>query len=129
MPPASPSSTRHPELRFGLAALLGAAVLACMVIPQQVWTGLPDLCLSHRCFGLPCPTCGLTRSWGALLHGEAGMAFRFHLLGPWLLLALTGVLGLSLLKGRLWLPARGWIWCLALVWTSYAVARMAGWIP
>ena len=122
MPPASRSST-------SLAVLFGAALLACLAIPPRVWTGLPDLCLFHRIFQLPCPTCGLTRSWSALLHGDAGAAFRFHLLGPWLLAGLAGLLALGLLRGRAWLPGRAWGWAGACVWGSYAVARMIGWFP
>jgi hypothetical protein len=130
MLPVSLSNIREPgNPRLTLATLFGAAILVCMVIPQEVWKNLPDLCLFHRCFGRPCPTCGLTRSWGALLHGEVATAFRYHLLGPWLLALLIGILALSFLKGRFWLPARGWVWCVAVVWASYAVARMVGWLP
>jgi hypothetical protein len=32
--------------------------------------------------GLPCPTCGLTRSWIALLHARLGESVSLHPLGP-----------------------------------------------
>ena len=31
---------------------------------------------------MPCPTCGLTRSWSAALHGRLVESVRFHPLGP-----------------------------------------------
>ncbi|RYG37295.1 DUF2752 domain-containing protein [bacterium] len=43
--------------------------------------GLPP-CPSVLFFGRPCPGCGLTTSWTALLHGDFTTAFRAHPLGP-----------------------------------------------
>lgn len=40
------------------------------------------LCPFRRLTGLPCPTCGLTRSWSAALHGRLGESVAFHPLGP-----------------------------------------------
>ena len=107
-----------------LAALLGAAFVLALVLPEQLWTRLPDLCLFHRLTGRPCPSCGLTRSWSALLHGDLGAAFRFHRLGPPLLLALV-LLAAAPLRRRP-APARGWVWGLGAVWSGYALLRMAG---
>lgn len=112
-----------------MGPLFAAAVGIALAVPQAVWSRLPDLCLFHRLVALPCPTCGLTRSWSALLHGELGQAVRFHLLGPALLMGLAGLLAVSLFKGRLCLPRRGWLACLAFVWASYGLARILGWLP
>lgn len=38
----------------------------------------PSLLLTQR----PCPACGLTTSFSALLHADLGFAFRAHALGP-----------------------------------------------
>jgi hypothetical protein len=43
--------------------------------------GMPP-CPSVLLFDRPCPGCGLTTSWTALVHGQLGMAFRAHPLGP-----------------------------------------------
>ncbi len=46
--------------------------------PQQT------LCGFKTVLGLPCPGCGLTRSFCALAKGELLAAFSFNLLGPFL---------------------------------------------
>lgn len=43
--------------------------------------GLPP-CPSVLLFDRPCPGCGLTTSWTALIHGQFGYAFHAHPLGP-----------------------------------------------
>jgi hypothetical protein len=59
--------------------------------------GLPP-CPCVMIFGRPCPGCGLTTSFTALLHGQFRAAFRAHPLGPFLyaiftVSALLGVWG------------------------------------
>ena len=39
-------------------------------------------CPFRRVTGLPCPTCGLTRSWNAALHGRLRESLVLHPLGP-----------------------------------------------
>jgi hypothetical protein len=125
----SPSGNPEPgRIRTGWWGLLALAGAAGMAIPTRFWSGLPDLCLFHRLTGLPCPTCGLTRSWSALLHGQWTDACRFHALGPAALFALV----LWAASGFRRLPAKprwqGMLWCAALVWAGYSLARMAGWV-
>jgi hypothetical protein len=50
--------------------------------------GLPP-CPSVLLFDRPCPGCGLTTCWCALLHGNFGLAFHAHPLGPFLYLGFT----------------------------------------
>ena len=73
------------------AAALGAA---CVFSPSGVESG-PPLCPFAVMTGLPCPGCGLTRSWVAFMHGDVGSAFTFNAFGP-VFLVLTAV-GFSLL--------------------------------
>ena len=54
---------------------LGGAVLA---------SGFP-LCPTASLFGIPCPSCGLTRASLALLRGDLHSAMHFHPLAPLLL--------------------------------------------
>jgi hypothetical protein len=49
---------------------------------------LPPLCLSRQWFGVPCPGCGLTRSFVHLAHGDWRASWESHRLG-WLLAGLV----------------------------------------
>lgn len=52
--------------------------------------GLPP-CPSVLLFDRPCPGCGLTTSWTALLHGHIAEAFAAHPLGPPLYAVFTAI--------------------------------------
>ena len=123
----SPSANRR---RFGFsAALLGAALLLGALVPLEAWAQVPSLCPFLRLTGRPCPTCGLTRSWAALLHGDLERALAFHVGGPALLAGLAAFLGFWAWRGR---PIRlSWAWFTALggLWAAYAAGRMAGLWP
>lgn len=87
-------------------------------------------------FGLPCPTCGLTRSVVLSLRGEVGKAWHLAPAGP---AAVFGCLALAavllVLAFAQWRVARGWeraaTWCIrrgALVYTCAAVlVWLGGW--
>jgi hypothetical protein len=64
--------------------------------------GLPP-CPSALLFDRPCPGCGLTTSWTALIHGDFAFAFHAHPLGPFLYLFFT-VMALLALRG--WIAQR-----------------------
>src|SRR5205085_8465910 len=64
--------------------------------------GLPP-CPSVLLFSRPCPGCGLTTSFTAMIHGDLPAAFHAHLLGPFLYLGLTGY---ALVGGAMWLMRR-----------------------
>lgn len=97
-------STR--DLRVGAAALAGLGVVAVTV--SMVWTthGVehgPELCPFRAMTGLPCPGCGLTRSWVFLGHGDVGAAVGFNAFGPVLFVVMvvaTAVAGWTLISGR-----------------------------
>jgi hypothetical protein len=75
--------------------------------------GLPP-CPSALFFDRPCPGCGLTTSWTALLHGQWRFAFESHPLGPVLYVGYTMS---ALLAGYGYLTKR------ALVTNSIPVSR------
>ncbi len=111
------------------AALLGAAVLLGALAPRSLWAGIPAFCPILRVTGRPCPTCGLTRSWSALLHGDLGGALAWHGLGPLLLLVLLATLGfwgVRKVPPRWPLPLA---WGMALAWIAYALLRALGRLP
>jgi hypothetical protein len=74
-----------------LAAGLLLAVFAASFLGVDRWS-LPGIsliggegsttCLLRRATGLPCATCGMTRSFCAMGRGRVGAAFAYHPLGP-----------------------------------------------
>ncbi|MGC8762299.1 MAG: DUF2752 domain-containing protein [Acidobacteriota bacterium] len=74
--------------------LLGAGVFLVMeVLPQ----GLRPACGFHAVTGKPCPTCGMTRSLGALFHGRLREALRLNPLAA----VVFGILALWVAAGAL----------------------------
>lgn len=74
--------------------------------------GLPSGlgCPIRHLTGIPCPACGMTRSWIAITQGNLPKALEYHLFGPLLLIALgvlAGGLVAELLTGRAWLNLAG----------------------
>jgi hypothetical protein len=77
--------------------------------------------------GIPCPTCFLTRSVLATLHGDLGGALELHLFGPPLV---AGGLWLALVQGLLGRDLPAWPWgrlglALVLVVFVYWLLRLA----
>ena len=85
---------RLADLAFAAIAAAQLA-LAAWLQPAGDAVALPDgsplggACWFHEVFGLPCPLCGMTRSFVALAHGRIGDAFRFHAAGPLLAAAMA----------------------------------------
>ncbi|MCZ4581630.1 DUF2752 domain-containing protein [Gordonia amicalis] len=140
----------HSDLRLSSTGALGAAVVglagaaavgaACVFTPAGIDAG-PGICPFAMMTGLPCPGCGLTRSWVAFMHGDVGAAFRFNVFGP-ILLVLTMVtvaLATATLVWRRKSPLGSWRdlvlgragAVLLGVWLTYGLARIvdaaAGW--
>ena len=68
---------RDEELIWGMILGSSGLLVACWL-----WSGLPTpLCAFHALTGLPCPTCGITRAFSFLLHGDPRSAFLFNPLG------------------------------------------------
>ena len=86
------------------AAQLGAAAWLVPAGDRVVTPGggsLGDLCPLHALAGVPCPFCGMTRSYVALAHGEVGAAVRFHPAGPVLFAAMIAlVAGVAIVTAR-----------------------------
>jgi len=111
----------------GIVAALLTAAFAVSIFQIGFWdSGAADddpagsICMLRRATGLPCPTCGLTRSFYAMGRGAVGEAFEEHPLGP-LVFVLFGVVWVRsagiLLAGRAWLnvAARVLTWSLPFI--------------
>lgn len=86
-PPLPRSSQQRDKLILTLAvvAVLLAAVLKVhnrdgVAIPLVNWR-VPETCYARALWGLPCPGCGLTRSWIATAHGNVQEAWNFNPIG------------------------------------------------
>ena len=77
--------------------LLSVIFAASVLLPLPTADGrvghLPSICVFYNLTGLPCPGCGLTRSFVCLGHGHLFEALHWHPLGP----------AIFLLFGFLWL--------------------------
>ena len=90
------------------------------------------LCPFRLATGLPCPGCGLTRSWVAAAHGDLSTAFADNAFGPLSLVAVALAVVTAVLL-RVLAPARAgvlvdvarsrWVYAVAAVWVVYGVAR------
>ena len=102
--------------RFGAkelaAAVAGAALAAALFVvralaaatPRAVYFNGRELdwaCSIRQTFGVPCPSCGLTRSVLLTLHGHLGAALEVNPGGP---LVILGVALLAALMFALALP-------------------------
>lgn len=116
-----------------VVAVGSAALLTAVLWPVESVDHGPDICPFRMLTGLPCPGCGLTRSWVHLMHGDVGGAFAFNVFGP-LTLALTAVAvvlavwrlvagraALQKLRVRRLLPI---VLTLVGIWLVYGVARI-----
>jgi hypothetical protein len=76
-PQARPSAPRRDPTRR-LAAL---AILAAALLPAGAVEHGPVVCPLRAATGIPCPACGITRSWRAALRGRPADSLRVHPLG------------------------------------------------
>ncbi|TAD78364.1 MAG: DUF2752 domain-containing protein [Oscillatoriales cyanobacterium] len=122
--PLSPHDRRRQIISLSLvtAPLLGAYFFGT--------TGLrsPFACPVHWLTGIPCPGCGMTRSFVAIARGQLPAAVDYHPFGPVLFggLVLWAVQGaLALRRGNRWriAVARPWRRRLQLM----AIAIVLGW--
>lgn len=61
---------------FGILAAIGAVSILIGFITDR------SICLFYNATGVPCPGCGMTRSYIHLFKGHIAEAFRFHPLFP-----------------------------------------------
>ncbi len=110
---------------------LAAVVVAAVSHPAAVEAG-PTVCPLRALTGLPCPGCGLTRSWVWLLHGEPGQAMAANPFGVVaLLLAVVVIVGSAIALARRrplpplgrFFPARVWV-PITVAWVAFGLGRV-----
>jgi hypothetical protein len=71
------------------------ALLASLLVPTSVVEHGPVMCPFRLMTGIPCPSCGLTRSWVFFMHGDLAQSLHYHVFG-WatLFVAVLFVLGI-----------------------------------
>lgn len=105
MPTANPSPDLHQRIaavsstEVTAAIGVGGIVIAALLPAGGIEDG-PVLCPFRALTGLPCPGCGLTRSWVYLMHGDLGSALASNWFGPVLILAVI-VLAVVSVRARL----------------------------
>jgi hypothetical protein len=81
---------------FYLRVLSAGALLAALLLPSTFFDRGPSLDPFHFMSRIPSPSCGLTRSWSHLLHGDISTGLAYHPLGPLtLVIAVLLVLGID----------------------------------
>jgi hypothetical protein len=102
-----------PPAAAGLAILLQAMMARIILQADEARVyvfghPLNWVCSFHERFGLPCPTCGLTRSVVLTLHGQVERAWRIAPGGPALTLGVLFVAAgvLMLAAVQLWTAGR-----------------------
>lgn len=68
------ASARH--LRWGILGLTGAPVIGANLYNQGY--SIPWICPILHFTGVPCPTCGMTRSFMAMARGDWEQAVAYH---------------------------------------------------
>ena len=105
----SPISSLKKRLPISFYAT-GAVLVLSLLLPLPrggTIAHLPSVCPFFNATGLPCPGCGLTRSFVCLAHGHLFEALRWHPLGPVLFGGALVFLAGTLLKWR-W-PSEKWV--------------------
>ena len=127
----------HAVVAAALAAMFAASLWPVDLKHLPPAFGVRDegrsICLLRHVTGMPCPTCGVTRSFRAVGQGALAEALAFHPLGPVLYVVFVVVMVRSAgvaVRGRTWLDrtARVLVWSIPVLavatLVTYAV-RMA----
>lgn len=74
---------------LALISLVGLIIARAWPVPSV--DGGDPTCIMRIMTGLPCPGCGMTRSWVHLAHGDVLTAFEYNFFGPLAMFAAAGL--------------------------------------
>src|SRR5690606_12115726 len=74
---------------LALISLVG--LIIARVWPVQSVDSGDATCIMRILTGLPCPGCGMTRSWVHVAHGDVLTAFEYNFFGPLAMAAAAGL--------------------------------------
>lgn len=94
----------EPFVGWSFVLMAAGLLLAARSFP---WGRLPPFCVFNIATDLPCLTCGMTRSWVALTHGDLAEALAWNPGGA-LLCVLTLLGGAYAAARQLGAPALRW---------------------
>lgn len=100
--PSAPPAQRRVHLARGLSigqravvpilALISlVGLIIARVWPVQSVDSGDATCIMRILTGLPCPGCGMTRSWVHVAHGDVLTAFEYNFFGPLAMAAAAGL--------------------------------------
>ncbi|GAB3112557.1 hypothetical protein GCM10027055_15760 [Janibacter alkaliphilus] len=78
---------------LALAAVGSIGLVIAALWPVSSVDNGQSTCLLQMTTGLPCPGCGMTRSWVHLAHGDISGAFAYNAFGPLVMAATVAVVG------------------------------------
>ena len=93
--PLTPPAVRKRWLVLGISSFL---LLAAWVNAHGAAGTLTLACPLRQVTGIPCPTCGMTRSFIAIAQGDLSQACSYHLFGPVLFSVLVVTVGHVLIE-------------------------------
>ena len=78
------ASQLHANILFSSVLVLAMLVL-CQNQFQQI-SSIPHFCVFQKTMNVPCPGCGVTRSFFSIVEGNVMLAWQFNPVGLWLFL-------------------------------------------
>jgi hypothetical protein len=79
-----------------IGGVSATVLLVAAATPITAVVDGPVLCPFRAATGLPCPLCGMTRSFVHTMHGDVFGAIAFHPGGPVLVIAFFALVGFAL---------------------------------
>lgn len=101
----NPVRTRPSDSAMAFGAISGLALLAARFFPFEL---VPSVCGLRNATGLPCPTCGMTRAFVRVAHGDWNGALDVNPLGT--VLCVVAALFVAWIVLRMTVLKRGFVW-------------------